>query len=485
MKKSIIALSVAAAMGGFAGTASAQATQHLVFNPRGVGHINIVPYFSSQSANQTAISIVNTDTMRGKAVKVRFRGASNSDDVYDFQVFLSPGDVWTAGVSQATDGTSQLTTTDKSCTLPSNVNGKFILSRVYKNAGEQTREGYIEVLTMGDIVNTSGKYADLFKAVKHVNGVAPCTSSVLTALTRENAADYMVQPTTGLMTNWSIVNVSKFLVYSSEGAAIEARSIATGDDVAGNLVYWDQRSIPLSTGEITANTADPLFVGGHVQAARYDLPDLSTPYLAASTRTPADQARELSDSIAFRTVAGEFFNLASLGAATDWVVSFPTRRYHAAVQYGSTTNTARYANDGNPYFNANNTVLNVYQLCAKLGLNALAFFDREEKSPLIDDIVISPGTPTELALCGEVAVLGVNGGIDAAGVAASATFGTLTRSNVNNGFTEGWGYFTTPSAYGLPMLARQFTRISNTTTNVYYGNQYPARVLEKGLDNPY
>jgi hypothetical protein len=484
MKKSIIALSVAAAMGGFAGTASAQATQHLVFNSLGVGHINIVPYFSSQSANQTAISIVNTDTVRGKAVKVRFRGASNSDDVYDFQVFMSPGDVWTAGVSQATDGTSQLTTTDKSCTLPANVNGKFITSRVYKNAGEQTREGYVEILTMADIVNTSGKYADLFKAVKHVSGTPPCTSSVLTALTRENAADYMVAPTTGLMANWTIVNVSKFLVYSGDAAAIEARNIATGADVAGNLVYWDQRSIPLSTGEIAANTADPLFTGGYVQAARYDLPDLSTPYLqAVATPNPAAQALELSDSMAVRTAAGEFFNLASLGAATDWVVSFPTRRYHAAVQYGSTTNTARYGAT-NPYFNANNTILNVYQLCAKLGLNALAFFDREEKSPLIDDIVISPGTPTELALCGEVAVLGVNGGIDAAGVAASATFGALTRSNVNNGFTEGWGYFTTPSAEGLPMLARQFTRISNTTTNVYYGVSFAARTLDKGTFAP-
>ena len=38
--------------------------------------------------------------------------------------------------------------------------------------------------------------------------------------------------------------------------------------------------------------------------------------------------------------------------------------------------------------------------------------------------------------------------------------------------------------YGLPMLVNQFTRISNTTTNVYYGTNYPARVLEKGLMAP-
>ena len=56
MKKSIITLSVAAAMGGFAGSASAQAVDHLIFNPTGVGHILLVPYFSTQSANVTAIN---------------------------------------------------------------------------------------------------------------------------------------------------------------------------------------------------------------------------------------------------------------------------------------------------------------------------------------------------------------------------------------------------------------------------------------------
>lgn len=487
MKKHIIALSVAAAMGGFAGSASA-ATDHLIFNPTGVGHILLVPYFSAQSANVSAINIVNTDTVHGKVVKVRFRGASNSDDIYDFQVFLSPGDVWTAGISQGADGRAQLATTDKSCTLPASVNGSFIIGRTATQAPDrnaETREGYVEVLTMADIVKgpaSSNKLA-LWTATKHVNGTAPCTSSVLTALTHENADSYMEKPTTGIMANWTIVNVARFLVYSGAAAAIEARNIASGDAIAGNLVYWDQRSTPLTTGEVTANTADPLLVQGYVAGARYDLPDLSTPYLG-SCCTPAAQALELSDSIASRTIAGEFNNLASLGASTDWVVSFPTRRYHAAVRYTGTGAPARVYGATNPYFNSGNTEMKGYQMCSSLGLNALGFYDREEKAPLVDDIVISPGTPVSLSLCGEVAVLGINGGIDAAGIAASATFGALTRANASNGFSEGWGYFTTPTADGLPMLVNQFTRYSNTTTNVYYGTNYPARVLEKGLMAP-
>ena len=460
----------------------------LVFNPQGVGHIQYVPYFSTQEGNVTAISIVNTDVKNGKVLKVRFRGASNSDDLYDFQLFLSPGDVWTAGIAQGADGRSRLDTTDKSCTLPANVNGAFVTSRISAAGGvAETREGYIEILTMADIVASGdGDQADLYKATKHVKGVAPCTSAVLTALTHENAANFMTVPTTGIMANWSIINVNKVVAYSGAAAAIEARD-AAGEPGPGRLVYWDQRSIPLTVTEANTNTADPLLRGATpaIAGARYDLPDLSTPYVPDLPICPFCQARALSDAITAQEIAGEFFNEASLGAQTDWVISFPTRRYFAAVRYGTTNTIVRNAtSDGNIYFTADNTELGsaanggkAWQICSKLGVNAVAFYDREETPTIVDDIVISPGTPTSLSICGEVTVVGVNN----ASAANSATFGSVARSNVSNGFAAGWGSLTVPSSNGLPMLARQFLRINNTTTNVYYGMSFPARVVVPGF----
>jgi hypothetical protein len=467
-------------------------TGSLVFNPKGVGHIQYVPYFSTQEGNVTAISIVNTDVKNGKVLKVRFRGASNSDDLYDFQLFLSPGDVWTAGIAQGADGRSRLDTTDKSCTLPANVNGAFVTSRISAAGGvAETREGYIEILTMADIVASGdGDQADLYKATKHVKGVAPCTASVLTALTHENAGNFMAVPTTGIMANWSIINVNKVVAYSGAAAAIEARD-AAGEPGPGRLVYWDQRSIPLTVTEANANTADPLLRGATpaIAGARYDLPDLSTPYVPDLPLCPFCQARALSDAITAQEIAGEFFNEASLGAQTDWVISFPTRRYFAAVKYGTTNSIVRNAtSDGNIYFTADNTELGsaanggkAWQICSKLGINAVAFYDREETPTVIDDIVISPGTPTSLSICGEVTVVGVNN----ASAANSATFGSVARSNVSNGFTAGWGSLSVPSENGLPMLARQFLRINNTTTNVYYGMSFPARVVVPGFPTPF
>ena len=117
MKKNVLALSIAAMVGGlgFAGAASAQSFQ---VNESGTGHILVVPYYTAQNGNMSVFHLTNTDTIRGKAVKVRFRGASNSDDVLDFQVFMSPGDVWTAAVTADAAGKAQLVTADNTCTLP-------------------------------------------------------------------------------------------------------------------------------------------------------------------------------------------------------------------------------------------------------------------------------------------------------------------------------------------------------------------------------
>ena len=107
MKKNVLALSIAAMIGGlgFAGAASAAVVQGtagfvpgttmtttnattLELSEGGVGHMLLVPYYSAQNGNMTVLHVVNTDTVNGKAVKVRFRGAANSDDVMDFQVFM-------------------------------------------------------------------------------------------------------------------------------------------------------------------------------------------------------------------------------------------------------------------------------------------------------------------------------------------------------------------------------------------------------------
>ena len=106
MKKNLVALGVAAVLAGTVGgamaansirgtggvlagqTNTAGSATALAVSPAGVGHILFVPYYNAVNGNATLLNLTNTDVVNGKAVKVRFRGATNSDDVFDFTVLL-------------------------------------------------------------------------------------------------------------------------------------------------------------------------------------------------------------------------------------------------------------------------------------------------------------------------------------------------------------------------------------------------------------
>ena len=124
-KKSLCVALAAAGMLGAAGVAQA-----VNVSADGLGNVLIYPYYtvrndSNGNAYNTLMSVVNT-TASMKAVKVRFREGKNSAEVLDFNVFLSPFDVWTASITPGPvvnppggQGGGQITTSDKSCTIPS------------------------------------------------------------------------------------------------------------------------------------------------------------------------------------------------------------------------------------------------------------------------------------------------------------------------------------------------------------------------------
>ena len=459
MRKNLLALSIAAMVGGLSGAANAAvindalttATQ-LAINPAGVGHILAVPYFSTQGNNKTLLSITNTDTVNGKAVKLRFRGAANSDDIFDITVFLSPGDVWTADV--AADGeVSRLLTNDTTCTLPSaqdikDLGGKFKTNRVQGNAA-QTREGYVEILNSADIPPAAGA-ATLYTAIKHVNGKAPCTAAVMDAQATElaNAADAATRgyahPTGQLMANWILVNVDGMASHSGEAVAVRAVN-AAGANAAGNIVWFPQTTDAPTAGAVNTLTADPLLqsAGFAAEVANYDFPDLSTPYLAApAAGAPETQAVTLANQLAVRSVVNEYAT--SNGFSTDWVFSMPTRRYAVALNYAAPAATRLLFNAGNAtHFNTVNTSLNAAGTLACVTPGVMRGFDREETTQ--NSFVISPDTA--MKLCGETSVLAFNN------TGASVLGGLLARNNITTRGADGWLSINTANGgAGLPII---------------------------------
>ncbi|MBU1818659.1 MAG: cell surface protein, partial [Gammaproteobacteria bacterium] len=356
MKKNVLALSIAAMVGSFAGVAQADvfapanaatgavlgtnvaaepgvvgnvaaSATVLEVNSNNVGHMLVVPYYTAQNGNMSVIHLSNTDRANGKAVKIRFRGAANSDDVKDFQIFMSPGDVWTGAVLQGADGAATLYSNDKTCTVPAipATGTAFATARLNTTANVNgTREGYVEIFNMADIPSVKLYTATtpaggvvggaagtansiLYTATKHVAGVAPCSvaGSASRSLLDEIALTSYTTgvhassvgfggATTGLSADWYILNLAQTTAFSGAATAIEARVAAGGAGGAANYVHFPQTDAGSAAFFGGTNkgadtyTADPLLrvnvhdqakaavVGPVVTPLFIDLPDMST-----------------------------------------------------------------------------------------------------------------------------------------------------------------------------------------------------------------
>lgn len=528
MKKNVFALSVAAALAAFAGSASAQyvttadATKFEV-NAGGIGHIQLIPYFTVQNNNNTLLNVVNTDTVNGKAVKVRFRGARNSDDVFDFYVLLSPGDVWRTRVYQDEAGNTRLDLNgDTSCTYPENAVVQataFPTGRVFEGRVAETQAGYVELLTAANIPQTLDGTAinPLYKAIKHVNGVAPCLGAdganvidaafaapfyaqgitidgeeVLASTPEDANAKGFFAPTTGLIANWAVMNVATGSTASGNGTALQAVN-DDGVDAKGNIVVSPQDNVTAPADYVVAGTADPLLAQGKIQAAYYDFPDLSTPYLQGVT-DPGAQANSVSSGLAVSRILNELTTVEA-GFRTDWVLTLPTRRYGVAVDYAAAATTAGANNylvfsngtttsqEPSVYFTTNNATTNKLDGVPglKISVKADTYWDKEENSSSSrGGAVISPGVPGSLPYFpGEANVFTFNGMSADSILGGALAYNEISPKTAQGAaITSGWAGFDLARAAastvyrdGLPVIGYA-TMTAGNGINLTYPHRF-------------
>ena len=106
MKRNNLTAAVLAGLAGIAGIAGT--AQAVNMNPDGLGQVLIYSYYTTNDGNQTILSVVNT-TESVKAVKVRFLEGFNSREVLDFNLYMSPKDVWVAAISARARAASRAT----------------------------------------------------------------------------------------------------------------------------------------------------------------------------------------------------------------------------------------------------------------------------------------------------------------------------------------------------------------------------------------
>jgi hypothetical protein len=398
--------SLYAALAGLGALGATGVAQAVAVNPHGLGQVLIYPYYTvrvvptglvgSDAAYNSLLSVVNS-TSSVKAVKVRFLEGKASKEVLDFNLYLSAKDVWTAAIIPTVDGAG-IFTADKSCTVPvvsssSAAPTPFVNFAYVGDTGgdslDRTKEGYVEIIEMGDVVGTTAV------AATHVGGVPPCTASALVAPT---APSNTVAGTGGLFGSMTLINVLKGEDFGVDPTALGAFS---------QIALWR------NAGDVGPSLAD-VNPKTSVYSAGFNV------YIT-DWSTSSNAVDPVSAVLMHDNVYNEFVLEPTTASKTDWVITFPTKRNYVA----SGTGLAQKLFEKN--FNNGS--------CDAI---ATTIYDREERS-VTPVGGFSPPPPTVFdSICWEANVTNFRYPSGSAAPAQSAVLGSKNFSSLGTDFTSGW-----------------------------------------------
>ncbi len=434
MKKTFLrSAAIAVAVTG----ASAAHAVHV--NPDGLGQVLLYPYYTVQNNFVTAIHVVNT-TDQAKAVKVRFLEGKNSQEVLDFNLYLSPHDVWTGTVVPDFTNGARLTSADKSCIAPRYLSaaGEPFRNTVFSTdpgATDPNRraEGYVEIIEMGVLTNPAQ-----ITAVTHVAGTPPGCAAIAAA---DFAGTVSVSaPTGGLFGSGHLVSVNGGVRESYDPTALDAFST--------DPLWTRSGSILPSLADVFPATAE-IIDGNNVIVFRAD--------------APGGRAIDAVSAVLTQDViANEYTIDAGRLSQTDWIVTFPTKRFYVTDPLIGPA----------PFQN----MWDARTLTACHNVE-FQYYDREEAgiTPGAGDFSPEPPIPG-FALCTEVNTLTLY----RSSVAQSRLFGAVsTAAALAVDFDYGWMAVTfaqdpvgsaygsivsldNVTAYGLPVIGFSASRNVNT-----------------------
>jgi hypothetical protein len=438
MKKNTLNTAVLASLAGIAGIANISNAVNL--NPDGTGSVLIYPYYTVNTGNQTLISVVNTTNL-GKAVKVRFIEGRNSREVLDFNLYLSAQDVWTAAVfdpdltgAASLTGAAAVITRDQSCTSPqfsaagTSLGGvayvefkNFQYTGTFADGGltsiDRTREGYIEIIEMASIITGSA----LSKSITHnAAGLTPNCSDVTDAWNSGDPQNSSLQdPSGGLFGGGAVVNSAQGTYTNYDAVALDGFFAAgqtrhtSPESLLPSLAEAGPRSIVFNEGRVIASNWRPLATTGLDTAPGTQIDGVSAVFMAES-------------------IFNEFTTETDFNGLSEWVVTFPTKRFYADP--GTNGNATAAIRPFTKLFlpTASGAAgANTGQACEAL---AFDFRDREERRPGTVGVGFSPqppGVPPN-SLCYETNVITFNQTIggDAINSTPSAIFGSVLARNL-------------------------------------------------------
>jgi hypothetical protein len=306
-------------------------------NPHDQGQVLLFPYFTVNGGNQTLITLSN-NTDRGKALKVRFREGYNAREVAGLHLYLAPGDAWTGSVYFDGIGAT-LVSRDRSCVVANgigapNSNGTYYLMFTnfnfigpsadgYPSGRSRTNEGFLEVIEMGEVVDR--EHLSLTD-ISRVNPSYPPNDTVPRNCPRileawRNGGYWQLQagadmnpPGGGLSGNAAIVDTLNGTMLSYNAYALDGFS-----SIVQHAAPVSQ--LPTLANAVTdaaANVAEAqVYIAGNLVTLRYP---------AATQGIDA-----VSAVIAAEVLHNDFVTSPALGAASEWVVTMPTKHFYTDI----------------------------------------------------------------------------------------------------------------------------------------------------------
>jgi hypothetical protein len=397
--KKLLPLAVASALFGVNGA------QAVHVNSDGLGQVLLYPFYTTEGGQDTLINVVNT-TNEFKAVKVRILESMNSDEVLDFNLYLSPKDHWSAVITADTAGEGAvIRTADNSCTVPNRLsNGETIPFRNFEYANDtiapgdslaRTKEGYVEIIEMGDVDiddstptgTTPSTLGDLLAfAIEHDSNGVPGNCAILETAWQSGSlwgGDEelaMLPPSGGLYGYGVIIDVQEGTDASYDALAL--------DDFSTSILHTSPGSVNPSLGSGTNE---------------FDVLDGTTIY----SGTGFENIDAVSATLMFSQIANDFVLEQAIAAGTDWVITFPTKK-----EYVNSDVTGDGVNDAiapftSPWLGNVASPAIPRPSCEAIDIT---YYDREEQGVAPSGLDFSPPPPGQqaFALCAEANVLTFN-----------------------------------------------------------------------------
>lgn len=441
MKKLALAAGLA-----LAGTGMVPSAQAVNLATDGLGQVLVFPYYTTRAGWNTLINVTNTSNQVVVA-KVRFHEGYNSRDVFDFNIVLSPFDVWNGTVSDS-GNMPRFATSDTTCTVPAipaggvefhdgvRTNGMLAYTGTAADTGpanaDRMREGYITVIMMGTapatgfpanaVHNAAGVPANC-GAIRDAFALrAPTTIASL----RAAFPNYAVNPLKGA---FSLVNAANG--WNASGEATTLANFSTVPMISAQLA-------PSSVANVFINSFhEPDLSSGDTQGQVLDTTNTLVTYGPATGTAGAGGAVAVSGVLGRSSIVNQWANLQASATSAwdvhaDWVVTFPTKRFYAdraTHEFGGNA-TGRPGLTGGvaPFSNIFGTP-RTGQSCDDV---TYTIYNREERQLIsTEEPPFSPApTPQGNALCEEVNVLTF-------GAAATATETNVLRSPMGAGRLAG------------------------------------------------